>query len=380
MDTLLQVVADEPVPPRQLQSQTPRDLETICLKCLRKEPGQRYASAAELADDLGRYLGGRPTRARPAGSGERVVKWVKRRPAAAALVVVSGLTVLSLVGLAVGLAYNGRLQAALREAERLKAEADEFKRVLDWHRREAEGAEKSRHWPRAAWHLKCLSDHQPTDGFLWARLGRAHAELGQWPQAASGHARAVELGATQEDIWYRHALLRLKVGDARGYREACAHLLGRFGETRDPRVANAVAWACTLGPEAVADPQQPVRLAERALASRPEDANLLNTLGAALYRSGQHEAAVGRLHEARKARGAGGPPFDFLFLAMAEQRRNHRQEARKWWVKAVHWVDPASQPQSSAPAELSWTDRLELELLRKEAGALLGPRIHNWGA
>jgi hypothetical protein len=85
LDTILQVVSDEPVPPRQLQPQVPRDLETICLKCLQKEPGQRYESAEALAGDLRRFLEGRPIRARPVGRLPRVVKWAKRAPALATL-------------------------------------------------------------------------------------------------------------------------------------------------------------------------------------------------------------------------------------------------------------------------------------------------------
>ena len=97
-DTLLQVVSEEPVPPRQLNPKVPIDLETICLKCLHKGPAARYPTAAELADDLGRWLAGKPIAARQAGRVERAVKWARRRPTAATLL---GVSVLAALGLAV---------------------------------------------------------------------------------------------------------------------------------------------------------------------------------------------------------------------------------------------------------------------------------------
>jgi serine/threonine-protein kinase len=96
-ETERQVIAEEPVPPTRLNAQVPRDLETICLKCLHKEPQRRYATAAALVDDLQRYLRGEPIAARPTGFAERTYKWVRRHPTGTALLAASLLVVTMLV-------------------------------------------------------------------------------------------------------------------------------------------------------------------------------------------------------------------------------------------------------------------------------------------
>jgi WD40 repeat protein len=103
--TMTQVVEQPPVPPRTRKPGVDRDLETICLKCLEKDPQQRYGSAETLAEELERWLAGEPIQARPSSTWERGLKWARRRPALAALIVLAVLTPFFVIaGLGVGLA------------------------------------------------------------------------------------------------------------------------------------------------------------------------------------------------------------------------------------------------------------------------------------
>jgi WD40 repeat protein/tRNA A-37 threonylcarbamoyl transferase component Bud32 len=127
LETVLCVLEREPARPRTLNALIDRDLETICLKCLEKEPARRYASALALAEDLERWLGGELIQARPSSRWEQAVKWARRRPAVAALIIVSAVAAAAL--LIGGLWFNAELQIALGQIGAKNAIADErFKR------------------------------------------------------------------------------------------------------------------------------------------------------------------------------------------------------------------------------------------------------------
>ncbi|HEV3262430.1 MAG TPA: serine/threonine-protein kinase, partial [Gemmataceae bacterium] len=114
---LHQVLHDEPKGPRSLNDRIPRDLETVCLKAMAKESGKRYQTAAELADDLRRFLNGRPVHARPTSRPERWWRWCRRNPVVAGLATaVAGLLVLTAVGAAIAAIRFGRLATEADDA------------------------------------------------------------------------------------------------------------------------------------------------------------------------------------------------------------------------------------------------------------------------
>src|SRR5207247_6001743 len=96
-DALEQVLNAEPVLPRLLNPSLPRDLETICLKCLEKEPDKRYVTAHALADELGRFLNHEPVQARPVTRAERVWRWCRRKPALASFIAATALLLLTVL-------------------------------------------------------------------------------------------------------------------------------------------------------------------------------------------------------------------------------------------------------------------------------------------
>jgi tetratricopeptide (TPR) repeat protein len=146
--TLEQVRSREPAAPRSVQREVPRDLETICLKCLEKAPEKRYATAQDLADDLRRFLDDEPVRARPVGEWERLRRWAWRNPGRAALLAAVAVLLLTITAVSV-LAYhtvrekNRRIgeerQAAVEARELADRRADQARRALDFFTNKVQG-------------------------------------------------------------------------------------------------------------------------------------------------------------------------------------------------------------------------------------------------
>jgi hypothetical protein len=224
VQTMRQVCDAEPVPPRSLNAAVPLDLETICLKCLQKEPAKRYASAAELAEDVRRFQDGEPIRARRVGAGERAARWSRKNPvmaglmgAVATLLVVGSLLAWGLAAWALG--EKGRADRQTDIATAKAAEAKNKAREADEKAQEAKENEKQAKFEaRSAKHAR---HHMQLDLALRAR------ERSDWDmmqtmlnQTEPEHLDTWETRHVR-NLWLRSLPLRAYCGHTASVRSAC---------------------------------------------------------------------------------------------------------------------------------------------------------------
>jgi serine/threonine protein kinase len=180
METMMAVMNVEPVPPRRLNPAVPPDLDTICLKCLQKEPRRRYAGGAELADDLERFVRGEPIQARPVGRFERLWRWAGQKHNR----VVAGLAVaVALLVLLLALTLSGRPRPD--DPQALRADVAYFSRRLGDARREAKRAREE----REQWEEKLRGVEKQ---IAWDRDKKAGSKMGKKMAGLQAEAAAVK--------------------------------------------------------------------------------------------------------------------------------------------------------------------------------------------
>ncbi len=302
LETLEQVVNADPVSPRRLQPKVPRDLETVCLKCLHKDPKRRYASAALLAEDLKRFVAGESVTARPIGSPERLARWCRRNPLASALATVAAAAVLLGAGLASYFAAAASRRAGDTEASlvrvrrhlyladvtaaRLAWEGKQFGlalEALEQHRPGAGGGPDPRGFE---WHFlwrACRGDRLTLRGHRGAVVAVAFAPDGARLATASrdGTARVWDALSGEEALalrGHRGAVLAVAFAPDGGR-------LTTAGEDGAARV-----WAAVTGRELLAPAVEPDRV--RCLAFSPDGRRLAT---ASTPAAGLAPARAGRL-------------------------------------------------------------------------------------
>jgi tetratricopeptide (TPR) repeat protein len=386
-ETMAQLIEHDAVPPRKLQPQAPRDLETIALKCLEKEPRRRYATALALAEDVERWMAGVPIMARPVGVWERVRKWVGRHPSSAGLLLVSAV---SLVTLVTGvLIYNARLVSAVARAETGEARAREQQLRADGNYRKAREAIDAmllRTHDRASMEIPQLrelrrqqaedalrffraavdqqAEPDPVVRFELARaivkladrfvdIGRVDEGLSNYREALAVFDELVAADPTNQEMRFQRAYCQGQLGFA---------LLWQRPKEAEPSLLGAVAGLEDL---------------QREL---PTNAQLLERLALSYHNYGMLCRRSGRLPEAEKLYRRAIEQYAFLLAEPTDGIRN--KLADSWiGVGLVCWQTKrfANAAEAYSKAEEQLTAIRSSTPHNLDAAAALGALCINWG-
>jgi serine/threonine protein kinase/Flp pilus assembly protein TadD len=411
---LTSISAQRHMEPAKLTKLVRGELDWIVMKTLEKDRNRRYESANGLAMDVQHYLHDEPVLACPPSFWYRFRKLARRNKrafaAASAVVVVVLLTV---IALAVSNVLIRQEQARTKDekertekAQKLAQDrAEEVQRELEglkaanalldrgrWH-------VKERHWDDAHAAFTQAVQLRPDHVSVWVERGDLFARLGLWDLAAADFARERELREPDATMrWYRHALLRLYVGDADGYRQVCRRMRERFSGTQNPLLATEVIRTCILAPDADADLAPLVDLAQHAMDHSRGSWYGLYLLGVAQYRAGQYEPTVRRLRESLLGHpDCAARALSYPVLAMAHHRLGQTAEARQALDAAAEAIDRWTRDRyqnqeeknwihdlgATASWPIDWWDWLECQFYYREARVLIDgspprddPRLH----
>jgi tRNA A-37 threonylcarbamoyl transferase component Bud32/tetratricopeptide (TPR) repeat protein len=250
---LSQVIADEPPSPRKLNGNVPRDLETICLKCLEKQPAKRFASAQDLADELERFLCHEPIVSRPVSRWERVWRWCKRKPAVATL---AATTVLSAMAIVIGVPIWAvrEQQAAQETLARERAEEDAARRLAENHLRLSQLAGRRGDWHSALQELDAAERTGAVSSVLIGlerlRAWEALNDFGPWAAEIDRLASLPDVGEYRSQILLWQASRYRSLGDEKKS-TACLHDAMQLG-LPPADAAYAQALIAESSPQAIA--------------------------------------------------------------------------------------------------------------------------------
>jgi tetratricopeptide (TPR) repeat protein len=419
---LRRILQDEPIPPRRIDPSLPRDLETIVLKAIAKEPRARYSSARALADDLGRFLEDQPILARRPSLAERAARWSRRhRP------VVATAAIVLMLAVAVGAtllwrakqktndalqqkraALDARRQALVEERKAYESSMAAFELITQPLINPADGpgprrgAEADRVYELVIQECDKIRHLLLDDQLVSELAAKASRRAGFFrmilgvPEGRGDYEQAVRVyeALIQQQpkfIWLRtgliETLLEYSQGLARSgdqtaagprFRRALQLAEDLIG---DPAVAtpcyykpliasiNGLAWELVVRPPGdPSDTARAIRLARQAVAWEttevpyfPHVLQVHRTLGVASCRAGDWSAAVTALENSMAAT-EGGDPRDWLFLAIARHRQGDRAGGRLWYERAASWME--RNPGQARDVELAQ--------IRAEAGEVLG--------
>ncbi|MBA3480730.1 MAG: tetratricopeptide repeat protein [Pirellulales bacterium] len=238
-------------------------------------------------------------------------------------------------------AWGGRGQCYLTKGEFASA-AEDFSQAITLN------PQNSWYWHERAYcylmlgqHEKSISDHSKSielsdqDAGQRLRRGHSYRALGQLQKAEEDYSRAIELNPRHWESWYGRAQLYHQQHES----EKAQHDLANAAKlASDPGAQNEIAWSlATDSDPSWRNPKLAVELAERAIAARPDDGMIWNTVGAARYRNGQWKAAIHALEKSLELQGDNG--LDWFFLAMCHWQLGEKDVARKWYDQAVAWTD-----------------------------------------
>jgi tetratricopeptide (TPR) repeat protein len=395
---LRQVAWGEPAPPRRLNAALPVELETVLLKAMAREPEHRYVSAAELADDLGRFLEDRPVQATRPSLAERLTMWTRRHRAVVRLAAVG--LVLALIGLVVATALIWRQKEQKEEALH-KARAEQAEGRKQWHRAEENFNQALSGVNRLLWKLedprwdvndktRKLRQELTDAGIEFFRQfihddssdpaqryesARAHQHLagvygvlsassrnfdpvfehlnkaaGLYEGLAVAHPEEqlywLELAQVQNELGVWHNSLHQTGHSPEHLREAGKAFTRSFEaygralvDDPDGRLHNRLAWRLANCPLATQrNPARAIALAREAIARDPGQAAYWNTLGSAYYRAGDNSAARDALERSADLKG-GADACDWLILSMIAFQRGDKAQARRWYDQATRWIE-----------------------------------------